>query len=94
MAIQALIPTLINASNGRTLYKLGSKFISKKKYDLLNRRDFKTGRFISKAKAAQRGSLQEIESRLISKLGGRPPRGLSWAWIADKYEERFDKYLR
>ncbi len=87
------LPQLIVTKTGRTLYKdAAGKWISKAKFDLLNRIDPRTGRFISAAQAARRGTLQSLESRLRSQLGA-PPRGMNWVRIASKYPDRFADYL-
>lgn len=87
------LPQAILTKAGRTIFKDGrGRFISQAKYNLLNRIDPSTGRFISAAKAAQRGSLSSQEARLRSQLGA-PPRGHTWIKIANKYSERFAAYL-
>ena len=87
------IPTAITTAAGRRIFKdARGRFISEAKYNLLNRRDPSTGKFISAKRAAKRGSLQAQESRLRAQLGA-PPRGRSWVSIANKYQERFRAYL-
>lgn len=87
------VPVQILTRAGRTVYKDASgKFISRARYELLNRRDPATGRFISKAAAARRGTLQEQEARLRRQLG-KPPRNWNWVQIANKYSARFEAYL-
>ena len=88
------LPSVIVTKAGRRIFKdAGGRFISEAKFNLLNRRDPSTGKFISGAKAAKRGTLQAQESRLRAQLGA-PPRGKSWVNIANKYQERFSAYLR
>lgn len=87
------LPTALITAAGRRVFKdAAGRFISEGKYNLLNRRDPGTGKFISSAKAAKRGSLQSQESRLRDQLGA-PPRGKSWVHIANKYQDRFESYL-
>lgn len=87
------VPVQILTRAGRTVYKDASgKFISRARYEFLNRRDPATGRFISKAAAARRGTLQEQEARLRRQLG-KPPRNWNWVQIANKYSGRFEAYL-
>lgn len=87
------VPVQILTRAGRTVYKDASgKFISRARYEFLNRRDPATGRFISKAAAARRGTLQEQEARLRRQLG-KPPRNWNWVQIANKYSARFEAYL-
>ncbi len=86
-------PTVIVTKAGRRIFKdAKGKFISEARYNLLNRIDPATGRFISAARASQRGPLQSQESRLRSQLGA-PPRGKTWVSIASRYEERFRGYV-
>lgn len=87
------LPQAIITRAGRTIFKdARGRFISRAKYELLNRIDPATGRFISKAAAARRGTLRQQESRLRKQLGA-PPRGKNWVQIANKYKERFSAYL-
>ena len=87
-------PTVIVTKAGRRIFKDSKgRFISEAKYNLLNRIDPSTGRFISSQVARSRGSLQSQESRLRAQLGA-PPRGKSWVSIANKYQDRFAAFLR
>jgi len=86
------IPTMIVRAGRRIFRDAAGRFISEAKFNLLNRRDPGTGKFISAAKAAQRGTLQDQERRLRYRLGA-PPRGKSWVELASKYTERFEAYL-
>ena len=86
------LPQAIQAG-GRIIYKdSAGRFISRSKYELLQRKDPATGRFISKAAAARRGNLQSVEQKLRAQLGA-PPSGRNWIQIAAKYQERFADYL-
>lgn len=91
--MSASIPVQILTKTGRTLYKdARGRFISRARFDFLNRRDPATGRFLSKAAAARRGTLQEQEARL-RRILGKPPKGWQWVQIANKYSDRFKDYL-
>lgn len=86
------LPTAILTKAGRKLFKdARGRFISEAKYNLLNRIDPATGRFVSAATVARRGTLQSQEARLRNQLGA-PPRGHNWVRIANKYPERFAAY--
>ena len=69
------------------------RFISKAKYELNQRRDPATGRFITKAAAARRPDPKIVEGKLRKELGA-PPAGRTWTEIAARYTERFEDYLR
>lgn len=87
------VPIQVITRAGRRVYKDASgRFISKARFDFLNRRDPSTGRFISKAAADRRGTLQDQEARLRRQLG-KPPRNWNWVQIANKYSNRFEAYL-
>ena len=86
------LPQIVIAG-GRTLYKgRDGRFISRAKYELLQRMDPATGRFISAAAARRRGDLATTEAKLRAQLGA-PPSGHDWISIASKYQERFEDYL-
>ena len=86
------VPVQILTKTGKALYKdARGKFISKSRFDFLNRRDPATGKFISKAAATRRGTLQQQESRMRRQLG-KPPRNWNWVQIANKYPTRFEGY--
>lgn len=74
------------------IYREGSKFISKKRFDFLNSRNAGTGKFLSKGERSRRGTLQQQENNLRAQLGA-PPAGHTWVKIANKYEDRFEGYL-
>ena len=78
-------------TGGRLLFKdARGRFISRAKYELLQRKDPLTGRFMSAAKSRLRPG---AESQLRFQLGA-PPAGKSWLQIAEKYSERFEDFLQ
>ncbi len=81
---------IITTIAGRKLYKDASGgFISRKKYELENRRG-PGGRFLSREAAKRQ---QGVESFLRAQLGA-PPAGKTWQQIASKYPDRFTDYLQ
>lgn len=87
------MPAPIVGTVARKLYRdARGKFISRAKYEVLQRRDPGTGRFISKAAAKLRPDPKQVESFLRAQLGA-PPAGKSWSQIAAKYPQRFADFL-
>ncbi len=66
------------------------RFVSKQKYDLIQRRSKITGRFLSKQGAA----LERQRSAWLTQKLGRAPAGQDWVKIADKYADRFGDLTR
>ena len=77
---------------GRQVYRgLKGEFISLVKYELLTRKAPSTGKFRGKGSGERRLNTRAAENHLRSQLG-RPPSGLNWVFIVDKYPDRFEAF--
>ncbi len=83
----------VGAAVARKLYRdAAGRFISKAKYELNQRRNPATGRFMPKSWVSSRLDPTKVENYLRAQLGA-PPAGKNWSQIASKYPQRFADYL-